>query len=267
MEFKLVYLSIFKRLVLLIISCFFLISCKDIDRDNILDPKNPQSRRPQTVMIEAFVNTNENLPVKINDTLLIALDFLHDKFENEVTIVEYHRDLPGFTDTLHIAENELLYSTYFEGFNQGEKGLPDVFINGISTRVQGASTVSNAIFRIEEAVQPYLVQNSHFTLEPDVTKTESRISLAVTIARLSSTSIQDVLVKAIIVEDIDGLLLKRVVREIKKSNLVPILDNGEQEIIEFESELYPNAKNLSVIFYVTSEDELTIYQSIEVTIK
>lgn len=266
MEFKLVYQFIFNRLVLFLLSLLFLISCSDIDRDNILDPKNPQSRRPQTVMIEAFVNTNENLPLKINDTLLIALDFLHDKFENEVAIVEYHRHLPGFSDSLHIAENELLYSLYFEGLQQGEKGLPDVFINGIAARVQGASTVSNAIFRIEEAVQPFLVQNSHFTLEPDVQKTESRISIAITIARLGSSSIQDILVKAIVIENIDGLLLKRVVREIKKSNLIPILDNGGQEKIEFESDLNPNARNLSVIFYVTSEDELTIYQSLEVKV-
>ena len=43
----------------------FVISCSEIDRDNILDPKNPSSKRDKVLLLEAFVNTENPAPYNI----------------------------------------------------------------------------------------------------------------------------------------------------------------------------------------------------------
>ena len=39
-----------------------------------------------------------------------------------------------------------------------------VFINGIEFRIQGASTIKNSLFRLDEVLEPLLINNSYFTI-------------------------------------------------------------------------------------------------------
>jgi hypothetical protein len=255
------YFKFFKYFSLFLIVLF---SCDDIERDNILDPKNPSSARPQIITVEAFVNTNDSIPNPFNDFLLIALDQLEDKYSDKLTIAEYHRSiLPKYSDDLAINANEILYNTYFQGINSGIKGVPDVYINGIAARVQGASSIASVLFRLEEALNPFLSQNSYFTIEPSITDDGSNFKISTKLAKLGSTDKENLLIKAIITSVFDDFLHQRVVKEIFRSQKIDKISNGET--IEVTLGEYPMEKmKLKVVFIITSEDELEVYQSIEV---
>ena len=253
-----------KKIILLIPILLFFYSCDDITRDNILDPKNPDSYRQFIITVDAFVNTNNSLPY--NEYLLSALDQLEINYPNRISIAEYHRNAGGIDDTLEVNEIEPLYNLYLNGVNSSIKGVPDVFINGIAARVQGASSAANALFRLEEAIVPLLSENSFFTIEPKLKWENNTLNISAKIARLGSSSANDIIVKAVIVEMIDQLYHKRVVRKIIRSNEFSNFGHGEQEDVELDP--YPGDVNadLNVILSVTSKDELTVHQSIEVTV-
>ncbi len=262
---------IFKNLIIFIFCLVFLLGCDDIPRDNILDPKNPTSERPKIVTVEAFVNTNPNATYFFNDTLLNALDQIKNTYNNKITVLEYHLKtiVTALNDTPWVYSlNETIYDNYLEDLVVKNKGVPDVFINGIAARVQGASTVQNSIIRLEEALQPFIIQNSLFSLEPMASIQNNEINLSVKIARLGSTNAQNILVKAIIIYKIDDEILKRVAYGIAKSTIIGEIENGEIKDVDIDP--VPLAtfqyQSISVIVMVTSEDEKTIYQSIEVDI-
>ncbi len=90
MHFK--YIKYFSLLLIV------LFSCDDIDRDNILDPKNPASERPQIITVEAFVNTNPSAPHSLNDTMLLSLDQIEDEYANRIIVLDYHRNATNYID-------------------------------------------------------------------------------------------------------------------------------------------------------------------------
>ena len=123
-----------------------------------------------------------------------------------------------------------LYEQYINKFD-GLKGVPDVFINGTVDRVKGASAVETAFTRINSALQPLLIENSFFTIEPNVSRNNTNLSISTKIARLGSESISDIRVRATITEQFDFGHLTRVVRHMENSNLIPRLQPGEQKEI------------------------------------
>jgi len=264
MDFKQVWLSNFKSIFcILLVLCVFN-ACQDIPRDNVLDPKNSASQRPQIVAVEAFVNTNNEF--EYNQYMLEAVDLLAAKYPNKLTVVQYHRNAGSIEDPFHLAVNEFLYEKYIAALQTGDKGVPDVFMNGIATRIQGASSTSGALFRLEEAIQPLLVENSYFTIEAEVKRNNSDVAISCRIARLGSAEINDILVKAIVVEKVDNLVHKRVVRAILKSNVISKFSPGEIKEIKFDKYSEISNSDLKVILSITSEDELQIYQSEEVEV-
>lgn len=257
---------IFKITTIFIFCLVLFLRCDDIPRDNILDPKNPSSRQPKIITIEAFVYTGDDAPNNINESLLHALDQIENDYGNKVTIMEYHRNTTNYTDDpYHTTGNENLYNIYTG--NTG-KGVPDVFIDGIAGRVQGASSVQNSVFRLEQALQPFIIQNSFFSMEPQVMVQNSEIDLFLKVARLGSSYAQDILVKAVVIYKIDNDILKRVVHGIGKSTIIDRIENGE--IMDITIDPIPIAEfqyqSISVIFMITSDDEKTIYQSIKVDV-
>jgi hypothetical protein len=240
-----------------------LFSCKDIPRDNVLDPKNPDSYRAQVISLEAFVNTeNDQL---YNEYMISALETVVDRYPGKVLIMYYHRNTTHFTDSLAIPENEILYEQYIGEFDD-LKGVPDVFINGSYDRIKGASSVESAIERIDNAIQPLLIENTFFTIEPVVKRDNSKISISTKIARLGSQSTSDVIVRAIVAEELDSNDNSRVVRFTEISNLIPRLEPGEQKEIKFSDVSINTSNDLYVLFTVTSSQELVIHQSIEVNV-
>ncbi len=256
-------LSIFRIFAVFCFSVVILISCKDIPRDNVLDPKNPDSYRAQVISLEAFVNTDNGQ--QYNQYMLSALKTIVERYPGKLTFAQYHRNVGSFEDSLEIIENENLYEQYVNQFD-GLKGVPDVFINGSVYRVKGASSVEAAIERIDTAIQPLLIENTFFTIEPTVTRSNSKISISTKIARLGSESISDIIVRATVTEQIDSGLYTRVVRYMKNSNLIPRLQPGEQKEIKYSDFPIELSADYQVIFTVTSNQSLIVHQSIEVVL-
>jgi len=254
------YLTYFVTIVILILSC------DDIDRDNILDPKNPASERPQTVTVEAFVNTNDSL-IQINpynEYLLDALDQLESIYGERITIAEYHRKINNdYPDGYDSNENEILYNTYFQGINSGIKGIPDVFINGIEARVQGASSQSTVLFRLQQVLDPMMSQNGYFTIEPNITEDGNEFNISAKIARLGSTNAENIIMKAVVISQFDNGLHERVVTDLLKSQEIDNISNGEIKEVSI-GDISSIQNQTDVIFMVTSVDELQIFQSIKV---
>ncbi len=256
-------LSIFRFVTVICVAIVYLIACKDIPRDNVLDPKNPDSYRAQVISLEAFVNTENSQDY--NEYMLSALQTIVNRYPGKLILLQYHRNTSSDTDSFAIPENESLYEQYVNKFD-ALKGVPDVFINGSVDRIKGASSIENAIERVDSAIQPLLIENTFFTIEPTVTRSNSKISIATIIARLGSESISDIIVRVTVTEQIDSGLYTRVVRHMENSNLIPRLQPGEQKEIKFSDVTIESGANLQVIFTVTSNQSLIVYQSVEVAV-
>ena len=251
------------NVVAVVISLLVCISCNDIPRDNVLDPKNPDSYRAQVIVLEAFVNTENDQ--MYNQYMLSALQTIIDRYPGKLVLMQYHRNTINFTDSLAIPENELLYEQYLNSFDD-LKGVPDVFINGAVDRIKGASSAEAAVERIDDAIQSLLIENTFFTIEPNVSRSNSKISISTKIARLGSESISDVVVRVTVTEHIDSDLKSRVVRYIENSNLIPRLEPGEQQEIKFSDLTLSSSEILYLTFTVTSNQNLIVHQSIEVVV-
>ncbi len=239
-------------------------SCKDIPRDNLLDPKNPSGVRPQVIALESFVNTNESIPFDYNFQLLAALNQLENKYRDQIVILEYHRNVQNYLDPFHAIENEALYTKYVDIFDPGSKGVPDVFINGTADRVQGAYDGSGSTrIRLEQSIEPLLIKNSLFAIEPRISKSDADYELSATIARLGKSPAKDILVKAVVISREDEQYLRRVVKLIFKSNVISEIEAGELKEIDFPLFQKEDTHPGSVVFFITSEDESSIFQSIK----
>jgi hypothetical protein len=238
--------------------------CEDIDRDNILDPKNPASERPQIITVEAFVNTTDSIFNDYNRHLLLALNDFKADYNEKITIAEHHRKINNqYDDGYVLINSEILYDNYFQGFANGIKGVPDVFINGIEARVQGASSPASVLFRLQQAIDSLVSKNSFFTIEPDIIKDGNEYNISATIARLGSTDAEDILLKAIITTEFDNNLHQRVVTEILKSQVISKFANGEIKEVNL-GDVSISQYESKVIFMITSEDELDVWQSLKV---
>ena len=174
-----------------------LISCKDIPRDNLLDPQNPDSYQGSTILLEAFVNTNN--PYNYNQWALQALDSIAEIYGSRVVIAEYHRNTSQYTDPLADPLFELLYDKYVQNSASPVKGVPDVFINGTGNRVQGASSVSSVLSRLNAALVDQVILENQYTLQPGEIKINgSEVNASCTIARLGNRSSENLLLKMIL---------------------------------------------------------------------
>jgi hypothetical protein len=254
--------SVFK-IAAVIFSITLILSCKDIPRDNILDPKNPNSYRAQVIALEAFVNTQNDQ--MYNEYMLFGLKTILERYPGKLILMQYHRNSTYFTDSLAIPENELLYEQYLENFDD-LKGVPDVFINGTVDRIKGASSVEGAVERIDNAIQRLLIENSFFTIEPTVKRNNLTVSLSAKIARLGTGISSDIIVRATITERIDSGIYSRVVRYMENSNLIPRIESGAQKEIKFSDFIVNSNNDLYTVFTVTSNENIIIHQSIEVAI-
>jgi len=241
-----------------------LLSC-NIHRDNILDPKNPNSYCPKKVMVEAFVNTENSFPY--NEYMLSALDSLSKLYPDMLRIVEYHRNTSHDTSSYHLTENELLYQHYLNGFGSSLEGVPDVFINGIGLRVQGASSMQAVLFRLQQAILTVISANSLFMLEMTYEKSDDKITPKVTLARLGSDDAKDVLIKAVLTARIDEANHKRVVQGSVKSSEIPTLEHGEVKIYSLSEFILDMSLVYDLAVYITDKQEYHIYQCCGLTVE
>jgi len=256
---------IFKLLVLL---SLLLTACEDIPRDNILDPKNPSGTRPQIISLEAFVNTNIEIPFDYNFQLLEALNQLESKYEHQIVILEYHRNVQNYIDPDHSIENEALYTKYVDYAQPDSKGVPDVFINGTKVRVQGAYDAAGSTkIRLEQAIEPLLIRNSSYAIEPKINKISAGYEISAIIARLGTSTGINLLVKAVFISQDENEYQRRVVKLIYKSNVITEIEPGEIKEVNFPVYQKIDQNPGSVIFFITSDDEVQIYQTLKVDLQ
>lgn len=254
----------FKRSLLFIVGVFMCVTRCNIPRDNVLDPKNPNSLRPRKITIEAFVNTNN--PYPYNQYMLGALDSLLKLYHDRVVVAEYHRNTEQDTSEFHLNENELLYLHYLDAVGSSLKGVPDVFINGVDNRIQGASSVQSALFRLQQVILSEMTKNSHFTIELSYQLDSGRLKPEATLARLGSKDVKNILLKAVLVSRMDEVYHKRVVCGSVKSSVIPAFAHGEIKTFTLPELSVDESVFNRLIVYVTDQKEQSIYQceSIEV---
>jgi hypothetical protein len=234
--------------------------CGDLARDNALDPKNPDSSRPLTVLLEAFVNTGAPAP-EYNRFMLQALDSLESLYADRIEVVHYHRNAGSVQDPHHLIENEILYDRYVGAMHSGVKGVPDVFINGTTARVQGASSVETAFRRLQEALLGVLSRSSPWTMEAGYSLDDGKIVPEVVLARLGREEATDIRVRAVLTSRLNQPLAGHVVKGSSQGAVIDRLEAGESSTLRLPEIPLNGTTNAELILCVTDRDGLHVEQS------
>lgn len=248
--------SIFSILLLII-------SCDDIPRDNILDPKNSSGYCQPVILIEAFVNTSYDAC----DRAIEALYLIEADYGGKIVVAEYHRDVADSIDSYSYLQYDALHQKYVdESSSSTQRGVPDIFVNGAANRVSGASSVNSVRDRLNPIISELVIQKNEYFLEPSVEVNNTTINASCKVARLGNQAAADLRLKLIFIKDYGEPYLKHV-SILPEQALIPYvidkIDAGEFVEKKFDS-LSFSFTNLpdAVIFTLTSEDEVEIFQTI-----
>jgi len=237
-------------------------SCGNIARDNVLDPLNPDSTHPRKHLIEAFVNISDH-PSQYNQWMLEALVDLQSQNEEDLIVAVYHRTIDEFDDQDVSPVCDIRYADLLEALDEDDAiaGVPDVFINGTSQRIQGASSAETALGRLQVAVHDEIPQNHQFYMNVQIGQIDTNLNATVTLARLGNQSTNDLRIQAMILSDLNGVYRKQVVRDLKLSDLISHLDAGELKHIEITGlTINPNESQHLVIAVINDEGSY-VYQA------
>jgi hypothetical protein len=226
-----------------------LAACEDLERNNPLDPQNPNSERRRVVFVEAFVND----AAPFNGFATAALDSLAAVFSRQqLVIAEHHLPSAKFADAEALPESADRYRL----LTTADPAVPDIFFNGTQNRAQGASSASSARLRYQNAIQVEIDKVAHFTVEAKKTISASQIDIEVTVARLGSDSFSQFTVTAIIVEDLGAAGHHHVVRKIFLPESFSSIAAGERKSMHFTASL-PSAVNTGRIQAVVIAEQTT----------
>jgi len=263
MKFKLVFKYIFSFLV--IIST----ACSEIERDNILDPKNTSSKRESILLVEAFINTSDGVPSSYtyNYDALEAIDSLSDIYDDRFIWLEYHWNTSTpdkYTDDLTVTQGEVHYKKYTTDYDPARsKGVPDIFINGAVNRVQGASEVSNVIKRVQDIASELILNNSDYTIEAEFDVLANQVEGTYRIARLGNSRSDKLQMRIISTEDNNDIGKgKRTVQAIAFPESIDRIEAGE--FFEKEFNLQIEGFNPDkIIFILMDESGFKVLHAIE----
>ncbi len=259
--------SVFKILVLLLL----LWGCKDLPRDNLFDPQNPNSYTVSRVLVEAFVNVAH--PSPYNGWALQSLHQLQDKYRSSFILCEYHRDIQADTatydDPYNTEDNQTLFQLLQDRYVNVQQNIPrvvpDVYLNGAQERFSGAYDAQS----LKEQIEPVFLQlrtENYFKLEPVIEGVDdSTISLKCRIAGLGRHAVQNKRLRIIFIkrqwDQKLKLNLNVVVKLVWPGISVPEIKKGKYKTLKagtFRFQVMPDA----VVLALVSEDELTVYQAI-----
>lgn len=236
--------------------CLLLSAC-EMERDNPLDPKNPDSSRDMVVVAELFVN--DDMGSNYCNYALTAIENISKSYSRvQMVVIEYH--LPYRTSSDDYVSDSFIpvYQKYVP--LESERGLPDIFVNGASHRIQGASSVSAVQNRCETAVMAEINRKSYITIEANLSKTGSNFNISGKIACLGSSDISNVEIKAVLIEDIQEARHHFVARAVFSNKRISNLIHSER--VEFtlsaSSAEILQANNLSCIIYIQTQDNRII---------
>ena len=250
------YKLIFSLIILLLLN-----ACDDIARDNLLDPKNPDSFSRPVILIEAFVNTE----VEYSDWAVQGLSNLAAIYGEDIVIAEYHRDLDGnndpYDDSTTVEKFKNLHTKYV-GQNPIQRAIPDVFINGADNRIPGASDANSVNEQASGIVENLLTQKNYYRIEPAIESNGGDISVSCRIARLGNESAEGLKLRLIFIKDYQQQYLNRVVMDMTLAEQVPDIERGGYEEIDLGSFSLGSAPT-SVITALLSTDERTVLQCVK----
>ncbi len=217
-------------------------ACEDLERNNPLDPRNPRSERSRVTFIEAFIND----ATPFSPFALTALDSLALAFAfDEIIIAEHHLPSASFNDAYALQES----ADRYQSLAPADRGVPDVFLNGTTVRLQGASNSHMALRRYRSALQNELGKISHFTIAAKKSISATGIEVNATIARLGDVPFTQFAVVAMIAEDLGMAGHRQVVRKIFAPEVVSSIDAGETKSFRFAAGLtgVQNAARLQAV--------------------
>jgi len=236
-------------------------ACADIPRDNPLDPKNSTGFTEPLVLVEAFVNTAEQIPGPYNDWALEGLDAARQTFPQEALFVEYHRDVAGYDDTLNTAVTSnrftALHQKYAAANSPVPMGVPDIFVNGAATRISGASDAATVAEQVRAGIASIVPEKNYFKIEARPEWVNARqLLLHCTIAMLGDRSSSHKKIRVIFLRE------SGVAEDVNLNEALPDLSAGEFVRKDFGPySLTEQTKEM--IVSVVSDDDLTVFQSVK----
>ena len=221
----------------LFIFIFLIIFLLALSNSNILtfsvfaqDTTSPKSV-PRVVLVELFVQGNcPSCP-----TAEFCLEDLAWEYgTTKVALVEEHLWGDGY-DTL---ETNARYDWYV-GINSNQKGTPDVFINGLTRRLQGLACdcVEENYTCYKEAIDKELTHPPLVELSASKTITKSNYIIESTVKNISDTFLKDLAVCGIVSKEKDESGLYCYAQDILPFKDMPLLLPGDTFNFKFTSEI------------------------------
>ncbi|MBC8184709.1 hypothetical protein H8E88_26750 [candidate division KSB1 bacterium] len=246
----------------LLLSLTFLLYCGNLDRDNVLDPKNPNSKANRVVLVELFVV--ENTGYEYCNTALDGLEELceSDNYRGKVLLLEYHLKKDNLNDSFALPQ---CYDRYVEYEPvQSDRGIPDAFFNGKIERVQGAS-LDKAGARYDDVLTGLTGKKSYFRFEVNKQVEGNSIDLDVKVIRLGRNKKQDLNLFVVLYEDIETDLHHYVVKKIFQPQTINSIEPGEVKSFYFSDHLISIQKmeNIHAVVFIQDQNETTmeVYQA------
>ncbi len=229
-----------------VILCFLIFACADLDRDNPLDPKNPDSTVDRAILVELFVN--DSTEFEYCDYALDAMERLaqREEFKDNLYLLEYHlaNQIHGWNDIYAQDEFNQRYYQYVP--NVSERGIPDAMFNGLVKRIQGAS-IENIDNRYAEAADQLLGKSCYFHIEAEKRISNNSLQLEVTIARYGNSDEANIELNAVLYEDMEMSRHHAVVRKIFQKQIISEFKHSEIRLFNFSGQL-PQVENINNLF-------------------
>ena len=230
---------VFKRAILPILFIFFL-SCADLERDNLLDPRNPDSYSATVPLIEAFVNLAH--PSPYNAWAIQSLNALDAQFGRQINIVEYHRDLQidsiTYDDPYNDSDQQAFFlqlqTRYVQLWPDLPRVLPDVYLNGAASRFSGAYNANSLKSAMESAISELIAQKNDYILEIESKRESGLVTVNCLVARLGNEADQNLRLRVLFVKKatFQTLTLNYVVKMSWPSILIDKIKAGQYQTIE-----------------------------------
>ena len=249
----------FQFVTILLVALFF--SCADLDRDNLLDPKNPHSSVQRKNLVEIFVNDSTGYP--FSQYALTALDEIREmeSYADNLLVLEYHVENENWNDLYEQTGCLARYHKYVP--ETATRGIPDAFFNGAGNRVQGASS-EKVKDRYLKELAAFVDQEAHFHIVAEKTMENNEVQLAMQIARLGNQGASDLILQAIIVEDPDVGNHQLVARKILSPIVISGFDAGEVKFFSLQTSLnddFDLTRIFVVVFLQQADSEMEIFQA------
>lgn len=238
--------------VLVIFLFISLISC-EIDRDNPLDPKNPDNSFQRINLVELFYKKDNEL----SNFATQAFEVLSSDgtYKDQIALIQYELfSSNSISGVQNFYENERANETF---------GVPDFFLNGNEGRAQGASSYSNALRNYKETLQEATngeFRESDFTFWAELQPEGNSLTIQTELGNVSEIRKSNLALRGVVVENKGGNFKFSAIQLLSTRN-IPLLEAGEVEKFSFPSvpisDLQNRLENLSVVVWVEENKQVS----------